>query len=312
MEVHQFRYLVAVAEEGSFSRAADRMRVAQPSLSQQIQKLEAELGQPLFDRLPRGVMPTEAGRKLLPFARRILTELAEARRSVDECRGEPSGTVAVGIIPTIAPFVLRPVLSALAAEHPRLAVSVVEGVTEYVVRALEDGEVDLALVSTCRDGAAVHRELLTRERLVLAVSQSHRLARLRSVSWPELQEQSFLLLHESHCLSQQIGRWCQQHGIAVKATVSAVQLSTVLAMVAAGQGVSLMPAMAVPHEHGGGCAFVPLADPSVEREINIVYSPARFRSKAANAFAAVARRTVREVASPSAAPDPCPLVSGQC
>jgi LysR family transcriptional regulator, hydrogen peroxide-inducible genes activator len=193
MEVHQLRYLVALAQEGSFSRAAERMRVAQPSLSQQIQKLEAEVGQPLFDRLPRGVMLTGAGRKLLPFARRILTELADAQRTVDECRSEPSGTVAVGIIPTIAPYVLRPLLDALAEEYPNVAVNVFEDVTEALVRRLEDGEIDLAIVSTCRNGPGILRETWTREPLRAALPQRHPLAQYSSLSWHQLRGEPFLV-----------------------------------------------------------------------------------------------------------------------
>ena len=121
MEVHQLRYFVAVAEHRNFSRAAERMRVAQPSLSQQILKLEAEMGQPLFDRLARGVMPTEAGRRLLTHAHRILADLAEARRCGDECREGVAGAVSIGIIPTIAPYVLRPILTACRAEHAELS-----------------------------------------------------------------------------------------------------------------------------------------------------------------------------------------------
>ncbi|HEY0793796.1 MAG TPA: LysR family transcriptional regulator [Chthoniobacterales bacterium] len=298
MEVHQFRYLVAVADEGSFSRAAERMRVAQPSLSQQIQKLEAEVGQPLFDRLPRGVTPTEAGRKLLPFARRILTELVDAQRSVDECRAEPSGTVAVGMIPTIAPYVLRPLLAALASAHPRVVVTMLEGVTDHLIHALEHGEIDLAIVSTCRDGSGIHRETWAREPLVAALPQGHHLARESSLSGRQLQGESFLVLHETHCLSQQIGRWCEQHNIRMKSSLTPVQFSTVLAMVAGGQGISLLPWMAVPHEQQRGCAFVPLRDPSAEREINVIRNPARFQSKAAIAFAAVACQTVREAMLP--------------
>src|SRR5256886_8152865 len=106
MEIHQLRYFVAVAEEGSFSRAAGKVRVAQPSLSQQIRKLEAEVGQPLFDRLPRSVVLTEAGRCLIDYARQILASIGDARRCVDELKGEVAGRVAVGAIPTIAPYVL--------------------------------------------------------------------------------------------------------------------------------------------------------------------------------------------------------------
>ena len=119
MEIHQLRYFVAVAEEGSFSRAAERMRVAQPSLSQQIQKLEREMGQRLFDRLARGVTPTAAGAGLLPLVRKILNDLADARRCVEERLDMIGGTVTVGIIPTIAPYVLGRLLADFGREYPQ-------------------------------------------------------------------------------------------------------------------------------------------------------------------------------------------------
>ena len=112
MEIHQLRYFIAVAEEGSFSRAAARERVAQPSLSQQIQKLEAEMDQRLFDRLTRSVVLTEAGKCLLEYARKILAEIADARRCVDELKQEVMGRLAVGAIPTIAPYVLPALIGA--------------------------------------------------------------------------------------------------------------------------------------------------------------------------------------------------------
>ena len=99
MEIHQLRYFIAVVDEGSFSRAAAREHVAQPSLSQQIQKLEAEMGERLFDRLPRSVVVTEAGKCLLEYARKILAEIADARRCVDELKGEVAGRLAVGPFP---------------------------------------------------------------------------------------------------------------------------------------------------------------------------------------------------------------------
>jgi DNA-binding MarR family transcriptional regulator len=120
MEMHQLRYFVAVAEEGSFSRAAEGMHVAQPSLSQQMQKLEAEVRHSLFDRLSRRVTPTEAGRQLLPYARRILSGRLDAQRCVDELASEPSGTVALGIIPTIAPYVLWAILQEARAQIPQV------------------------------------------------------------------------------------------------------------------------------------------------------------------------------------------------
>ena len=106
MEIHQLEYLIAVAEEGGFTRAAEKLLIAQPSLSQQIKKLEQEVGQPLFDRLPRGVVLTEAGQRLLEYARRVLNELSDAKKRVRDVGDHVSGSVTVGAIPTIAPFVL--------------------------------------------------------------------------------------------------------------------------------------------------------------------------------------------------------------
>src|SRR5436190_10818822 len=149
MEIHQLRYFVAVAEEGSFSRAAARVRVAQPSLSQQIRKLEAEVGQPLFDRLPRSVVLTEAGRCLIEYARQILASIGDARRCVDELKGKIAGHVAVGAIPTIAPYLLPELVVIFQKHYPEVTLHVIEDVTAVVTRRVETGELDCAVASTC-------------------------------------------------------------------------------------------------------------------------------------------------------------------
>src|SRR6266487_477126 len=130
MEIHQLRYFVAVAEEGSFSRAAAKVRVAQPSLSQQIRKLEAEVGQPLFDRLPRSVVLTEAGRCFIDYARQILASIGDARRCVDELKDEVSGKLTVGAIPTIAPYVLPELVVTFQKHYPEVTLEIVEDVTD--------------------------------------------------------------------------------------------------------------------------------------------------------------------------------------
>ena len=124
MEIHQLRYFIAVVDEGSFSRAAAREHVAQPSLSQQIQKLEAEMGERLFDRLPRSVVVTEAGKRLLDYARKILAEIADARRCVDELKGEVAGRLAVGAIPTIAPYVLPALIGKFQHRYPKVTLEI--------------------------------------------------------------------------------------------------------------------------------------------------------------------------------------------
>ncbi len=136
MEIHQLRYFVAVADEGSFSRAAAKVRVSQPSLSQQIRKLEAEMGQPLFDRLPRSVVLTEAGRCLIDYARQILASIGDARRCVGELKGEIAGKVAVGAIPTIAPYVLPELVVTFQKHYPDVTLEIVEDVTDGITRRI--------------------------------------------------------------------------------------------------------------------------------------------------------------------------------
>ncbi len=295
MEIHQLKYFVALAEEGSFSRAAERMRVAQPSLSQQIQKLEGEMNQQLFDRLARGITPTAAGASLLPLARKILNDLVDARRCVEEGVGTIAGTVRAGIIPTIAPYVIGPLLSDFRREYPQVAVHVVEDVTENLIRLLEVGELDVAVVSTCRSGAGLQRELWAREPLLLALPREHRLARRRRLTWRDLSEETFLTLQESHCLSRQISQWCRRHSIRPQKPLPLVQLSTVLAMVASHQGISLVPALAKGQEDRRQCAFLALRGSAPSREINAVRNAARYRSKACAAFMELGQKVVRRL-----------------
>ena len=164
MEIHQLRYFIAVAEEGSFSRAAAKVRVAQPSLSQQIQKLEAEFGQPLFDRLPRSVVLTDAGTCLIDYARNILPKLIEG----------------------------------FQRRYPKVKLEIVEDVTEGIARRVEAGELDIALLSTCRQSPTLKREPLLKEPLLALVSKKNPLAKKSEVTWDDLKSQRFLVLHEMH------------------------------------------------------------------------------------------------------------------
>ena len=295
MEIHQLRYFVALAEEGSFSRAAERMRIAQPSLSQQIQKLEGEMNQQLFDRLARGVTPTAAGASLLPLARKILNDVGDARRCVEERVGAIAGIVRAGIIPTIAPYIIGPLLSDFRRQYPQAAVHVVEDVTENLVRLLEVGELDVAVVSTCRSAPGLQRELWTREPLLVAVPKEHRLARRRRVTWRDLSAETFLTLQESHCLSRQISQWCRQHAIRPQRPLPLVQLSTILAMVASHQGISLVPALAKSQETWPRCTFLALQGSAPSREINAVRNAARYRSKSCAAFMDLGQKVVRRL-----------------
>src|SRR5437667_10938224 len=204
MEIHQLRYFVAVADEGNFSRAAAKVRVAQPSLSQQIRKLEAEIGQRLFDRLPRSVVLTEAGRCFHDYARQILASIGDARRCVDELKDAVTGKLAVGAIPTIAPYVLPELVGKFHKDYPEETLELVEDVTDGITRRVEAGELDVALTSTCQQSPSLRREALGHEPLLALVRKAEPLAEHTLVELDDLKSQRFLRLHEMDCVFQQV------------------------------------------------------------------------------------------------------------
>ncbi|HEU0209752.1 MAG TPA: LysR family transcriptional regulator [Candidatus Udaeobacter sp.] len=284
MEVHQLRYFVAVADEGNFSRAAAKVRVAQPSLSQQIRKLEAEIGQPLFDRLPRSVVLTEAGRSFIEYARQILASIGDARRCVDELKETVTGKLAVGAIPTIAPYVLPELVVKFQKDYPEVALELVEDVTDGITRRIDAGELDVALASTCKPSPTLRRQSLGNEPLLALIPEGDPLATKTLVELEDLKSKRFLLLHEMHCLSQQVHHLLETRRLRPEIALAGSQLTTIARMVAAGIGVSIVPQMMVKHQATPGCVSLSFAPPGAERELNFVHNPLRFQSKAAAAF----------------------------
>lgn len=293
MEIHQLRYFVAVADEGNFSRAAAKVRVAQPSLSQQIRKLEAEIGKPLFDRLPRSVVLTEAGRCFIDYARQILISIEDARRCVNELEGEISGKLAVGAIPTIAPYVLPRLVRKFHEHYPEVTLEVVEDVTAGITRRIEAGELDVALASTCEQSPTLRREPLANEPLLALLPEEHPLTKKTLIELDDLKSERFLLLHEMHCLSRQVHHLLESHRLHPQIALAGSQLTTIANMVSASIGVSIVPQLMVDHQPTPGCVSLPFVPPVPERELNFLYNPLRFRSKATVAFRTEAAATLR-------------------
>ncbi len=284
MEVHQLRYFVAVAEEGSFSHAAEREHVSQPSLSQQIQKLEAELNQQLFDRLPRSVVLTEAGRVLLEYARQILTGIADARRSVAALETEVIGRLSVGAIPSIAVYVLPRLIGNFQKAYPKVSFELFEDTTEKLAQRLEDGTLDVALASLGDQTSTLAYDSLGKEPLVLLVPEKHSLATRKTIKWRDLASEKFLLLHETHSVSIQVRRLLATNHLNPEVALQGAQLVTIARMVAAGLGVTVIPEMMTETEFIKGCVAVPFAPPVPTRELILLRNPLRVESKAAVAF----------------------------
>lgn len=281
MELHQLRYFLAVARARNFSRAAEQCRVAQPSLSQQIMKLEDELKERLFERTRREVALTPAGELFRVHAERILDEVELARDKVGEVRGLLRGRVALGALPTVAPYYLPARLRAFATKHPGIEVVVHEDTTAQLAQGVLAKEIDVALVSLPVEKAGLAAEELFDEDLLVALPEKHALAARKHLKLDDLECEAFILMKEGHCLAGQALQFCRLNGFAPRVSFRSAQIETVLAFVAAGWGVSIVPAMARGSRTKGVC-FRALA--GLTRSIGIVHREARPLSRAARAL----------------------------
>lgn len=244
MEMQQLRYVVAVARAGNFSRAAEQCHVSQPSLSQQIQKLEDELGERLFDRMKREVKLTSHGDVFLRRAVRILEEVDAARREATDARNLLRGRLTVGVLPTVAPYLLPTALAEFTKEFSGVEIVVHEDTTARLLKLAHSYEIDFALVSQpIHDERLEVRELFSEE-LLLALPPGHPLAGKRSVTAADLEGENLIVMKEGHCLGDQVLGFCDRRGVKPKISFRSAQLETVQALVAAGLGISLIPAMA--------------------------------------------------------------------
>lgn len=288
MEMHQLRYFVAAAELRSFSKAARACSVAQPSLSQQIKKLEDGLGTRLFDRMGRGAELTEAGRALLPRARRILAEVRDAEERLRAGLDDESGALTIGAIPTMAPYVLPGVLKRMRRERPGCEVSVREDVTSRLLEALADHEIDVALVSVPAEHPLVDLEVIGRERLLVAMAKGDA-PNKKSVALESLRDAPAVVLHEMHCLSGQVEGFCAANGVSPRIVCRGAQFQTVLGLVALGMGVSIVPEMCAKADTSSARVYLPIAKEGPERAIALAWRKGRSRSGAAERAAALMR-----------------------
>jgi LysR family hydrogen peroxide-inducible transcriptional activator len=267
MEIHQLEYFVAIAETGGFSRAAERCNVAQPSLSQQIMKLEKEIGSPLFDRLGRKVALTDVGRQLLPRAHAILDELQDIKVGIQAEIQEGYGTLAVGFIPTIAPFVLPRVIRRFSQDYPNATLEVHEGLTEELIRKLIDAELDVGITSLPISNKLIHTEELLTEPLLVASTQKYDVVSRASIQVKELNDFPFIALSEVHCLGEQVQSFCFQQDLDLNVVCHTSQLTTVQNCVALGLGVSLVPQALAISDHSDQIVYRPVSDTPPQRKI---------------------------------------------
>lgn len=276
MNLRDLQYLVAVDEHRHFGRAAEASFVSQPTLSMQLKKLENELGVALVERNPGHVVLTEAGRQVADRARVILGEVDTIRGIARQAADPESGSVRIGLFPTLAPYFLPHVVPNVHRRFPHLELLLVEEKTEVVHRRLREGRLDVGLMALPVDDDHLCSEVLFDEDFVLAVPAHHPLAASDGPVDPSvLASEQVLLLEEGHCLRQQALDVCRLAGASERTGFRATSLETLRQMVAAGVGVTLLPRLAVqpPVPPSGDVRLLPFAEPVPRRRIAMFWRP---------------------------------------
>lgn len=245
MNLRDLQYIVALAEHRHFGRAAEACFVSQPTLSTQVRKLEEELGVTLFERSARQVLCTEVGTDIVARAREVLNEADQIRATARRARDPESGTLRLGIFPTLAPYLLPHVVPLVRERFARLELLLVEEKTDVLLQRLRNGKLDAVILALPVDSQQLQVRHLFNEPFVLATPLDHPLASRTPLETADLDGHNVLLLDDGHCLRDQALEVCELAGATEKAGFRATSMETLRQMVAANVGITLLPILAV-------------------------------------------------------------------
>lgn len=272
VSLKQLKYFDAVARSGHFGKAAEHCAVTQPALSMQVQELEKSLGIQLLERGRNGVMLTEGGKEIAQRAARVL---ADVRDIVDVARRQGnvlSGPLGLGVIPSVAPYILPQLLPMIRDAFPDLDLHIRETQTQTLVSELTDGQLDLLLLALPVEHPDIETVRLFDDRFLLAMATSHRMSNRVKATPDLLEDDRLLLLEEGHCMRDQALAFCNLRRIENINTFGASSLSTLVQMVAHGLGMTLLPELAVPLEsRRGDIHLMRFADPEPQRVIGLAW-----------------------------------------
>jgi DNA-binding transcriptional LysR family regulator len=290
MELRQLRYFAAVARHKSFTLAARELNVAQPALSQQVRRLEQELGVELLRRTTRRVELTQAGELALARATRTMAEADALRAEVDELRGLTRGSLTVGMLPAFGDMDAAPILAAFSAAYPAIEVRLVEDTLVEALALLRADRLDLAfaLIDPGEAGEGIAGEKLFEEELVVMVAEGHRLAKRRSVRIADLDGEPLVSFLAGSALRQRLDAALDEAGALRSPALESNHINTLRALVAHGLGVSLVPRPFAEAE-GPPVAMLRVAPRKLHVPVSILYRADRARPPAADAFLASVR-----------------------
>jgi LysR family transcriptional activator of glutamate synthase operon len=300
MELRQLRYLVALADECHFTRAAAREHIAQPALSQQIRRLEAEVGLALVERTTRRVAMTDAGELLVARARRILAEVDDAQAELGTLAGVKGGRLAVGALHTMGPVDLSLLLAAFHRNHPAVDLTVREQSSEELAEMLRDDVIDLAFLSVTERiqsrGLELHR--LVTEELVAVLPPQHALAARDGVTMTELAGDSFISFRTGSRLRELLDWAAAEAGFEPRIALESNESRRIRSLVSSGLGVAILPRSDAAGP-GAPVAVTPLVEPALTRDVTLASRARRRHSPAAQAFLALTLRVFATTRQPA-------------
>lgn len=279
MNLRELQYLVALDEERHFHKAAERCYVSQPTLSGQLKKLEDELGVLLVERTNRQVNMTEVGKAIAQQARKVLAETKAIKEIADTFHDPMAGELHLGLIPTVAPYLLPYIMPAIKQHCPKLKLWLHEHQTHVLLEKLRDAELDLLILALPVDSDEFAERDLFKEPFQLAVPGNEQLASQPLISLQDLHHREMLLLEEGHCLRSQALDVCFMAGATENVAFHASSLETLRHMVGEGMGITFMPELAVPAKQTkkDPIRYLSFKDPKPSRRIGMLYRKSSYR-----------------------------------
>ncbi|MBM4226439.1 MAG: LysR family transcriptional regulator [Gammaproteobacteria bacterium] len=290
MTLQELRYLVAVARERHFGRAAEKCFVSQPSLSVAIKHLEEELDVAVFERTRNEVVVTEVGQQIVAQAARVLEEAAKVKQMAAAGKDQLAGALRFGVIHTIAPYILPDLVAALRVRARQMPLDIEENQTDHLDRMLIEGAIDVALLALPFEAPGVETTPVYDEDFEIIVPAKHPWARRKQVSADELEQENLLLLSMGHCLRDQVLAACNRFARPNDTTRQGNSLETLRSMVASGMGITVVPATAMTGRYAIPLVKrIPFADPIPRRRVVLATRRGFYRPRAISLLAEVIR-----------------------
>lgn len=297
MELRQLEYFMAVCRELHFTRAAERLGIAQPTLSQQIRLLEHEVGTPLFDRIGKRTVMTEAGKLLLHYSYNVFHELSQARAAISELQGLERGTLKIGALLTVVDYLLPPTVIAFHRSYPNVELSILGMRTGDVYEGLLQNELDLGIVYLPLEVSNLETIELSEVTFALAVPSRHPVAQKAFVTLKVLKEYPSVLLPETYYLRQLVDEQCRALGFSPRPVMEMTTLESILNMVGNGVGVTILPEAYLNHVTDSRIHVVPLKEPALATQIGVVYRKHKHLCAASRVFLEQLAATMRSQTS---------------